>query len=103
MHAGEKARHGVLPGMIRHTGIVVKSQLGFTLPFAAVAVVKFACSFMSAVLIPVTPPGILCAPTPLIPGLDSESKKLLLSVTVLVPSNAPVVSGALGALTTPVA
>ena len=50
---------------------------------------------MSAVVMPVTFPGILAFPTPSkVPGLDCELKKLLLLVTVLVPNNAPVVAPA---------
>ena len=65
------------------------------MPLALVEVVKFSSNIMLAELIPVTPPAMLAAPTPgIITGLDWESKKLLVFVTVLVPINAPVVAAA---------
>ena len=101
-------RNGIVPGMMIQ--VVVKSQFGATKSPVAVVddvkfVVKFACTCMAVVVMPVTPPLMLCAPTPAIVPLMVLSKKLLVHATVLVPINAPVVEAAssLVAPTSPVA
>ena len=86
--AEKNARQGypvLVPDEMRHTGTVLKSQL---------VSVKVVFDFISAVLLAVTPSVVGAAPTPYMPTMISLLKKLLLTNTVLVPINAPVVDTA---------